>query len=113
MLFPLSKVLVVLGSFVFASACASKPPVAAKSEPSRLTDAQIAAIVVAANQIDVENGELAMSRSEDPEVKKFAEQTLPKLREHLQHAREAERQVVTTGKPADGGDRTTRPAPAR
>lgn len=38
-----------------------------------LTDPQIAAIVVAANQVDVDAGELALKKSKNPEVKKFAE----------------------------------------
>jgi putative membrane protein len=37
------------------------------------SDAQIAAIVVAANQVDVDAGELAKARAADPEVKKFAQ----------------------------------------
>lgn len=42
-----------------------------KSAP--LTDAQIAAIVVGANTIDVEYGKLARTRSQSAEVRKFAE----------------------------------------
>ena len=38
-----------------------------------ITDAQIAAIVVAANQVDVDAGKLAASRGTNPEVKKFGE----------------------------------------
>ncbi len=38
-----------------------------------LNDAQIAAIVVAANQVDIDNGKLALEKSKNPEVKKFAE----------------------------------------
>lgn len=44
---------------------------AAKTSPA-LTDAQIAAIVVTANQIDVDNGALAMEKSTNEEVRKFA-----------------------------------------
>jgi putative membrane protein len=38
-----------------------------------ITDAQIAAIVVAANQVDVDAGKLAASHGTNPEVKKFGE----------------------------------------
>jgi len=72
----LSKALVVTGSLVFLVACASTPKAAQTSAPARLTDAQIAAIVVTANQIDVENGELAIARSENPEVQEFAERMI-------------------------------------
>lgn len=48
----------------------TSPPVAAKAT---LTDPQIAAIVVAANQVDIDNGELAKRKSKNEEVKKFAE----------------------------------------
>jgi putative membrane protein len=37
------------------------------------TDPEIAAIVVTANQIDIDAGKLAQSKSTNPEVKKFAE----------------------------------------
>jgi putative membrane protein len=38
-----------------------------------LSDAQIAAIVVAANQVDIDAGQLAIKKAKSPEVKKFAE----------------------------------------
>lgn len=46
----------------------AQPPVAAP-----LTDANIAAIVVAANSIDVENGKLAIERATDAGIRKFAQ----------------------------------------
>lgn len=49
------------------------PPAAAKTA---LTDPQIAAIVVAANQVDIDNGELATRKAKDAEVKKFAERMI-------------------------------------
>jgi putative membrane protein len=55
-----------------AAGCASTPKTAEAEPGGRLTDAQIAAIVVAANQIDIENGELADSKSQNPDVKAFA-----------------------------------------
>jgi len=39
-----------------------------------INDAQIASIVVTANQVDIEAGKLAQSQSTNPEVKKFAQQ---------------------------------------
>jgi putative membrane protein len=45
------------------------PPAVAKAT---LTDAQIAAVVVAANQVDIDNGVLAERKSKNEEVKKFA-----------------------------------------
>ncbi len=44
----------------------------ASSTPA-LTDAQIAAVVVTANAIDVANGELALARSENDRVRTFAQ----------------------------------------
>ena len=38
-----------------------------------VTDAQIAHIVVTANQVDIDAGKLAASRSANPEVKKFGQ----------------------------------------
>lgn len=38
-----------------------------------MTDPQIAAIVVAANQVDIDAGNLAVKKTKNPEVKKFAE----------------------------------------
>ena len=40
--------------------------------PSTLNDAQIAAIVLAANDIDVENGKFAKKHTKDTQVKEFA-----------------------------------------
>jgi putative membrane protein len=41
-----------------------------------ITDPQIAAIVVTANQVDIDAGELAAARATNPEVKKFARQMI-------------------------------------
>ena len=46
---------------------------AADAPAAAVTDPQIAAIVVAANDVDIEAGELARSRASDPEVRAFAE----------------------------------------
>ncbi|HXW03787.1 MAG TPA: DUF4142 domain-containing protein [Vicinamibacterales bacterium] len=47
---------------------------AAPAAAQAVTDAQIAAIVVAANQVDIDAGKLAAARASNPEVKKFGEQ---------------------------------------
>ena len=41
-----------------------------------VTDPQIAAIVVAANQVDIDAGELAKERATDPRVKEFAQRMI-------------------------------------
>jgi putative membrane protein len=48
--------------------------VAASASAQSVTDAQIAAIVVTANQVDVDAGKLAASKTNTPEVKKFGQQ---------------------------------------
>lgn len=53
----------------------SPPPPTAPAAPT-LDDAQIAAIVVAANQVDIEAGQLAIKKAKNPEVKKFAERMI-------------------------------------
>jgi putative membrane protein len=59
------------GLVAVAVALLAMPAFAQSTKPN---DAQIAAIVVAANQVDVDAGKLAMKQSSDPEVKAFAEQ---------------------------------------
>lgn len=54
------------------SAAPAPAPAAVPAAPA-LSDAQIAAIVVAANQVDIDAGKLAMTKSKNAEVKKFAE----------------------------------------
>ncbi len=58
----------LLSCLAFAAAPAAKE--AAKAKP---TDPQIAAIVVAANAVDIEAGQLAKKQTTNPEVTKFAE----------------------------------------
>jgi putative membrane protein len=48
--------------------------VAASASAQSVTDAQIAAIVVTANQVDIDAGQLAASKANTPEVKKFGQQ---------------------------------------
>ncbi len=60
---------------VLASFAAFAAPPAAKAAPKAAapTDPQIAAIVVAANAVDIEAGELAKGKSTNADVVKFAE----------------------------------------
>jgi len=52
-------------------ACAA---VSSQSQSAGPTDPQIAAIVVTANQVDIDTGKLAMSRSQSKDVKAFAQE---------------------------------------
>src|SRR4051812_43478500 len=54
-----------------ASACAIAAP--AQAPP---TDPQIVGIVVAANQIDIDAGKLALTKTHNPQVKQFAQQMI-------------------------------------
>ncbi len=45
----------------------------AAAASAQVTDAQIAKIVVTANQVDIDAGKLAVSKSTNPEIKKFAQ----------------------------------------
>ena len=56
--------LVVVGSFAFSSHAVAQAP----------SDANIGAIVLAANQIDIDYGNLALTKSKNKEVKAFAQQ---------------------------------------
>jgi putative membrane protein len=56
------------------SAMAAGSGSAAAPAAGGLTDPQIAAIVVAANQVDVDAGNLAVKKTKNADVKKFAEQ---------------------------------------
>src|SRR6185312_14858940 len=61
------KTLMILAIALMAPALAT-----AAEDRANLNDAQVAAIVVAANQIDIDAGKLAESKSTNPEVKAFA-----------------------------------------
>jgi putative membrane protein len=54
----------------------SEAAAAAPASTPAVTDPQIAAIVVAANQVDIQTGELARERASDPRVKEFAERMI-------------------------------------
>ena len=56
------------GSAIGSATAPTHPPA-----PAGPTDPQIAAIVVAANQVDIDAGNLAIKKTKNPEVKKFAE----------------------------------------
>jgi putative membrane protein len=58
--------------------------VAANAFAQSVTDAQTAAIVVTANQVDIDAGRLAASKTNTPEVKKFGG---PAFVAHLEHAK--------------------------
>lgn len=60
-----------------AAPVAEAAPASAPSAPaSTVTDPQIAAIVVAANDVDIAAGELAKQRGTDPRVKEFAQRMI-------------------------------------
>ena len=60
-------------SVFFVSALLLSAAGASAQSNSSINDAQIAAIVVTANQVDVDAGKLAVSTSANAEVKKFAQ----------------------------------------
>lgn len=64
------KILTAAAFLVVLAACASAP----ESTPSKsagLNDAEIAAVVVAANAVDAETGDLAFERATSPQVRQF------------------------------------------
>jgi putative membrane protein len=58
---------------VFGALCFIAAQVFAAAQTTPPDDAQIAAIVVAANQVDIDAGNLALSKSNDKTVKAFAQ----------------------------------------
>jgi putative membrane protein len=62
-----------LSGIIFAAAVALVPAV---SQAQAINDAQIAHIVVTANQVDVDAGKVAQARASNAEVKKFAQQMI-------------------------------------
>jgi putative membrane protein len=59
-------------SLIILAIALMAPNLATALDKANLSDAQVAAIVVAANQIDIDTGQLAESKSPNPEVKAFA-----------------------------------------
>lgn len=76
-----SRIALAFIGIVTVAACASAASVRSTSEGATeaaatspaLTDANIAAIVVAANTIDIKNGELALVKSQNADIRKFAQ----------------------------------------
>lgn len=62
-----------MGSSSREPAASASTGQAQTSASAKVTDPQIAAIVVAANQVDIEAGKQAMSKSTNEEVKRFAQ----------------------------------------
>ena len=65
-----------VGAAPFTSAFGPDASNVVKSQPAAIatvTDPQIAAIVVAANTVDIKAGELAQSKTNNPKVKEFAD----------------------------------------
>ena len=60
-------------SVIFVSALLLSAAAASAQTSSTINDAQIASIVVTANQVDIDAGKLAASTSTSAEVKKFAQ----------------------------------------
>lgn len=57
---------------LFSTLTVSASAVAADSPSSKLSDPEIASVVVAANTVDIDAGKLAEQRSSNPQVKSFA-----------------------------------------
>ena len=57
---------------VATAAPVAMPPATTPAATPAVTDPQIADIVVAANQVDIEAGQLAASKASNPQVKEFA-----------------------------------------
>lgn len=73
---PSARVSFLLATAIVA-ACLSAPAVAKTAKAAHaapLTDANIAAIVLAANTIDIDNAQVALKTSTDESVKSFAQQ---------------------------------------
>jgi putative membrane protein len=68
--------MIKLGLVSAAMVALSAAPLAASAQTAGPNDAQIAAIVVAANQVDIDAGKLAESKSANKEVKAFAQRMI-------------------------------------
>lgn len=62
-----------LVALLFVTALISMPTVAQNESAPQLTDPEIASIAVTANQIDVEYGKIALKKSKNEEIRKFAQ----------------------------------------
>lgn len=63
-------------SLIIAASVLALAASAASAQSSGPNDAQIAAIVVTANQVDIDAGKLAVSKSTDKSVKEFAQRMI-------------------------------------
>lgn len=70
----LSKNLAAITLLSLLTACGSYAQMSSPVQKAEetLTDANIAAVVVGANQIDISAAEIALERSENPEIREFA-----------------------------------------
>jgi putative membrane protein len=69
------KFLKQVGIFVMSVAfvgCGGQAMESSKNSSDKLTDANIAAIVVEANNIDISAGKIALDRSSDSQIREFA-----------------------------------------
>ncbi len=64
----LKTFLLTASILLFLGSCNEK-----KKDPNALSDPEIASVAVTANQIDVDYGKIALEKSTNPEVKKFAQ----------------------------------------
>ena len=67
-----SGALLSIAALLLVVGCAGTAP----EKSNELTDANIAAIVVGANKIDISAGNIALERSSNPEVKDFAQRMI-------------------------------------
>lgn len=69
----IAAVSIATATFTTYEAAATNTVMAEPATRSPVTDPQIAAIVVAANTVDIKAGELAQSKTTNPKVKQFAD----------------------------------------
>jgi putative membrane protein len=92
-----------------ASAWQAAPKQAAPKEgPEGLTDGQIAAIVVAANQVDINAGELAESKSQNKDVQAFAKQMVTDHTAVNKSATELVQKLHVTPEPSKASEQLTK-----
>ena len=60
-------------ALLFSVALISMPSMAQNSNPPQLTDPEIASVAVTANQIDVEYGKIALKKTKNAALRKFAQ----------------------------------------
>ena len=74
--YQIRKFLFTVSTVAFLTGCSGTQSSATPQKTSGLTDANIAAIVVGANNIDISAGKIALQRSTNPEIKKFAQRMI-------------------------------------